>query len=371
MNVQMPRLLDGDIGRHEALGLDIAKRSRTSSLLTLCCRRRATALTRHKVDALSDEVVIQQILLHCSVGSIQLLSMASTRYLHDTYRLASEVDVDMKDWPFALKEWQKECERKRIGFLFELELFSNIMGGPSRLPDSKTTDAELRVALGRLRPTQLRQLVVGSSLLTSSSLCWALDTFASGLQEVSVSSCGSGKLVGAEVQAALAKCPRLSSLHVEHVEMTPPAASLRRLSVGACVMKSQLWQSRPFANLQVLGFIPSTYLPGGTAEIHAWFIGIFENSPELREIDIYHCVEVTNKMLAVLMLSVPKLSKFCGCHANHLHLYPAQVEFPFSDGPRALPSGGLHPSALESFIERFPAANIFVDDVFSEMQDDL
>ena len=343
------------------------KRPRGSTLL--CCRRRVREPV--SVEVVLEEDIWKQILSFCSLGSLQMMSMANKTWLTQAYVVAT-VDVDMKDWPFCIKQLKGDRAKQRGEFFLEDFDLTADERLPSSLKDSGATDTDLKLALGRLRSTQLRKLVASSSLLTSSSVCWVLDTFADGLQELSLS----GRfLVGAEIQASLEKCLALSSLHVEHVEVHPPlSANLVQLTVGSGVM-SELWPHTYFQHLQVLSFIPNVRLcpHRSPVEVHDWFLHVFEHSHQLREISIYNVTQVTNRMLAVLLENVPNLKKFSGCYTGPTIqeiLAFRDVMFPFSNGPRALAGGSLATEAVDAFKAAFPNGEIFIDDVYTDMLND-
>ena len=187
-----------------------------------CCRRRLSSpgISEHRVN-LPDVLAllpVNHILAFTSVGSLQVLSMTSKTWLKQAYNGASPVEVDMTEL--------KRERARRQGDLwiadFDFDSFDLTPGNmeglrlkKTRLPDSRVANRDLNLALRNFKPPQLRKLVASSSSLTSASVSWALDTFASGLQEVALSSCGSGRL-GVEIQESLEKCQGLLSLHLEH-----------------------------------------------------------------------------------------------------------------------------------------------------------
>ena len=341
-----------------------------------CCRRRLSSpgISGHGVNL--PEVLallpVNEILAFTSVGSLQLLSMTSKTWLKQAYSGASAVEVDMKDWPFSVTELRRESAKRQGELLFE-DFDINVMPmqglKKTSLRDSRVENRDLNLALRNFKSPQLRKLVCSSSSLTSASVSWALDTFASGLQEVALSSCRSGGL-GAEIQESLEKCQGLLSLHLEHVELTPPkSAKLQELIVGNGVM-SQLWPPTYFQHLQSLNFAPGSVSVGSDQEVHNWFLEIFKRGTQLRVINIYSVTQVTNGMLAVLMQHVPHLQQFCGCHTRPLLFLPP-VDFPFSNGPEAVQAGALSPLAVEAFKGRFADAKIFIDDVEDDYEEDL
>ena len=349
-----------------------------------CCRRRLSSPGIFDHGANLPDVLallpVNHILAFTSVGSLQVLSMTSKTWLKQAYNGASPVEVDMKDWPFSVTELKRERARRQgnlwIDHLdfdhLDFDLTRGNMEGLSlkktSLPDSRVANSDLNLALRNFKPPQLRKLVASSSSLTSASVSWALDTFASGIQEVALSSCGSGRL-GVEIQESLEKCQGLLSLHLEHVKLTPPkSAKLQELIVGHGVM-SQLWPPTYFQHLQSLNFAPQSVSVGSDEEVHNWFLEIFKRGKQLKVINIYDATEVTNGMLAVLMQHVPHLQQFCGCHTRPLwSLQP--VDFPFSSGPEAVQAGALSPLAVEVFKGRFADAKIFIDDVYGEALED-
>ena len=339
-----------------------------------CCRRRLSSpgISDHRaVPEVLALLPVNQILAFTSVGSLQLLSMTSKTWLKQAYSGASAVEVDMKDWPFSVKELRREGAKRR-GELF-FEDYDSLTRMPmeglkeTSLYDSRVANGALNLALRNFNSPQLRKLVASSSSLTSASVSWALDTFAGGLQEVALSSCRSGKL-GVEIQESLEKCQGLLSLHLEHVKLTPPKrAKLQELIVGNGVMSS-LWPPTYFQHLQSLNFAPGSVSVGSDQEVHNWFLEIFKRGQQLRVINIYSATQVTNGMLAVLMQHVPHLQKFCGCHTRPLWLQ--FVDFPFSSGPEAVAAGSLSQSAVDAFNGRFADAKIFIDDVYGELLED-
>ena len=168
-------------------------------------------LTSQEVLAL---LPVNEILAFTS-GSLQFLSMTSKTWLKQAYSGASAVEVDMKDWPFSVTELRRESARRQ-GELFFEDFDINVMPmeglKKTSLRDSRVANRDLNLALRNFKSPQLRKLVASSSSLTSASVSWALDTFASGLQKVALSSCRSGRL-GAEIQESLEKCQGLLSLH--------------------------------------------------------------------------------------------------------------------------------------------------------------
>lgn len=362
----------------------VATRSQKHVNRLRCCRRRLSSpgISDHGVN-LPDVLAllpVNHILAFTSVGSLQVLSMTSKTWLKQAYSGASPVEVDMKDWPFSVTELKRERARGQgnlwIDHLdfdhLDFDLTPGNMEGLSlkktSLPDSRVANSDLNLALRNFKPPQLRKLVASSSSLTSASVSWALDTFASGIQEVALSSCGSGRL-GVEIQESLEKCQGLLSLHLEHVKLTPPkSAKLQELIVGDGVM-SQLWPPTYFQHVQSLNFAPQSVSVGSDEEVHNWFLEIFKRGKQLKVINIYYATEVTNGMLAVLMQHVPHLQQFCGCHTRPLwSLQP--VDFPFSSGPEAVQAGALSPLAVEAFKGRFADAKIFIDDVYGEALED-
>ena len=334
-----------------------------------CCRRRLSSPRISDHGAVPEVLAllpVNEILAFTSVGSLQLLSMTCKTWLKQAYSGASAVEVDMKDWPFSVTELRRERARRQ-GDLWIEDFDINVMPmkglKKTSLRDSRVADRDLNLALRNFKSPQLRKLVASSSSLTSASVSWALDTFASGLQEVALSSCRSGRL-GAEIQESLEKCQGLLSLHLEHVKLTPPkSAKLQELIVGNGVI-SELWPPIYFQHLQSLNFAPGSVSVGSDQEVHNWFLQIFKRGMQLRVINIHSATQVTNGMLAVLMQHVPHLQQFCGSHTRPVFLQ--LVDFPFSSGPEAVEAGELSPLAVEAFKGRFADAKIFIDNVYGE-----
>lgn len=348
-----------------------------------CCRRRRP---QHCCAAvLADDVLTAQILSCASIGSLQMLSMTNKAWLERAYRLASEVDIDMGSWPFAVTELRKH----RLGrFLFCDWDWNGMASGQTwkstELKDSRVGDADLQAALRRFQPSQLARLVASSSSLSSSSVRWALESF-SGLRELCLSTCGSGKL-GAEVQASLEICTSLRSFHLDRVQLRPPASArgLSELIVGRQVMQD-LWPLGHFQQLRVLNVSNEAFVdpafslrygldailaelrsPSQNEQVYRWLLETFKQCCNLQEIQLYLVVQVTNEMLAVLMEHVPDLKQFRGCHTSPLHTIRS-IDFPFVDATRPLNAGGLSTEATAAFEALFPAANLFIDNVYEEL----
>eukprot|EP00438_Fugacium_kawagutii_P030100 Skav228189 [mRNA] locus=scaffold3933:490161:491421:+ [translate_table: standard] len=270
-----------------------------------CCRRRNGEASVSKDEAaLHDEVLVKEILSFCSMGSLQLLGMTNKTWLNRTNQtLASleSVTVDMNDWPFCMKELRDQMRHQTGWISFDFSSDSHL--GPVSVKDSRVTDADLRLALGKFRSTQLTQLVLSSSLITPAGVCWVLDTFAHGLRELAISSCKSGNLASGQVQASLEKCVNLCSLHLEEALLNPPrAARLQSLILGSNVMAwQQMWPINHFQHLQVLSFVPNTRFciaprnlflfhldPASDEVVYQWFLSIFRQCIHLREINIYN-----------------------------------------------------------------------------------
>lgn len=351
-----------------------------------CCRRRRGGPHLASAVVLGDDVLTGQILRCISIGSLQMLSMTNRLWLDWAFRLASNVDVDMASWPFAVTEWHKYKRRPRLCLSPSLVSDFNTMRLDKQdwknpeLKDSMVTDSDLEVALRRFGTTQLARLVASSSSLRSSSICWALKSF-SKLQELCLSSCGSGKL-GAEVQTSLDLCTSLRLLHLDRVQLRPPPAEgLSELIVGRRVMQD-LWALGHFQQLRVLNLSSDAFMntalglshPGSQFQfqndkVYCWLLETFKQCDRLQEIQIYAVTEVTNEMLAVLMEHVSDLRKFAGCHTKNVHTF-GSIDFPFKGGARSLDAGSLSAEATDAFRAHFPAASIFVDDVLADTSRD-
>lgn len=315
-----------------------------------------------------NDVLLVQILSFASLGTLQLLSMANKRWLDRAYSLSSEVAVDMDAWPFARTELGKTLKVQN-----QIRVGGQLWTNPMILKDSKVRDADLLLALKRFRPTQLARLAASSSCLSSSSVSRALTSF-SHLRELSLSSCGSGKL-GAEVQASLDLCTCLKNLHLDSVQLKPPrSAGLSELIVGRTVMQD-LWPLDYFQHLRVLNLsewafvnkdlCATNHVSTQNLQVHDWLLETFKRCRALQEIQIYAVTQVTNEMLAVLIENLADLWKFAGFR-RHPFFFSRFVEFPFPDGARSLHAGCLSAEATAAFEAYFPAASIMIDDIYAE-----
>ena len=283
----------------------------------------------------------------------------------------TDAQVDMGSW---------KCAHRRAGSHLAFDLGMCLFPGAKfgrtitlagqtwkspELQNSEVGDDDLKAALRRFRTGQVARLVASSSSLHSSSVRWALESF-SGLQELCLSACGSAKM-GAEVQASLDLCTSLRSLHLDRVQLRPPPAKgLRELIVGRQVMRD-FWVLGHFPQLRVLNVSSKAFINATCGQKHLWLLKTFKECRSLEEVQVYSAAEVTNEMLAVLMQHVPDLKKFSGCHTSPFVDFGRTVDFPFEGGARRLDAGSLCTEATDAFTAHFPAADIFIDDVYAEM----
>lgn len=217
--------------------------------------------------------------------------------------------------------------------------------------DRNLTDDEFLFALSRAAPGDFQRLLVCSSRLTDKAVKSALAPHWPALVDLCISNCGRfcGKRITGESLAPLLQSPSralqcLVAIDVPHVPLTSIAAccNLHTLLLCGGLAEPCVESLSGCHNLEVLKL---TLAP---KVVQDPFIRVFKHCHKLRVIDIHGATDVSDQMLACLMLNNACLEDLRGSYAGGGF------------------SRALNERVLHAFQAHFAGAAIFIDNLVKE-----
>lgn len=331
--------------------------------------------------------VVPMILPYASQGSLQLLSMTCKAWLHEAYHLtpfAWEV-IDMGKWPWALKEYRDElAKQERQGDsdgsskqesptddkAHDFSKRRPICGSLScQQVDSATSDEDMDIVFQRIGRSCVKVLSCFSSQITNSCATKILQCYCTNLVSLSLGSAGS-KLLSGKCLSALSNCLQLKRLEVHDLSGLPLASIAQSCDLHELCIRFDRRSAfvdvaaiRRFLNLQILKITIASTSRAGLPWQPFW--DVFRHCKQLRIVNLYGSVEVSNGMLLCVMENLNDLQEFVGSRLEWGAGPREEAEFPFPDGPRVIDMSDLNKDVLSAFAKHYPlASRILVDDVF-------
>lgn len=201
-----------------------------------------------------------------------------------------------------------------------------------RFADTRTTDAELCAALERGAPGDVQRFAVCSSSVTGAGLSRALVGHWAALTEICLGNCG----------WARGSLPPVTGMTLRPLLRTPGPSTLRSLTLldvpgvplgelcVACPLERLQFRGRlttsDVESLSKCSILRTLRLALEPRLVPDAFVSVFTRCRALEVVDVHGATDVSDQLLACLMLHAKELDEFYGQHSCSLALSPQLVD---------------------------------------------